>query len=190
MSINKEKESMSDYSQEQLIKFSIYQRVGVLVDVQNMFYSAKSLYNAKLNFEKLIDMAVRGRQLIRAICYTVNNPDIDQSGFNDMLKTHGYEVKAKEMRVRADGSVKADWDMGIAIDAINLSEKLDILVLVTGDGDFIDLVKHCQSRGVLVEVISFPKSTNEDLIESADVYTPITEDSIIKKKKYFRRKKS
>jgi len=161
-------------------EFSKYQRVGVFVDVQNMFYSAKNLHHgAKLNFFKLMEKAVRGRQLIRAICYLIENPEIDQSAFIDMLKNKGYEIRKKGLRTRADGSSKGDWDMGIAIDAVSLAEKLDIVVLVSGDGDFSDLVYHLKSRGVLVEVISFPRSTNEDLIRAVDVYSPIEKDLLI-----------
>lgn len=160
-------------------QFSKYQRVGVFVDVQNMFYSAKHIFGSKLNFTKLIDKAVRGRQLIRAICYCVETPDSDQSNFIDMLKKNGYEIKVKHVRYRSDGSSKADWDMGIAIDAVSLAEKLDIVVLVSGDGDFTDLVYHLKSRGVLVEVISFLKSTNEDLIKAVDLHIPIERDLIL-----------
>lgn len=172
---------------EKLTEFSKYQRVGVLVDVQNMFYSAKHLRNAKLNFAKLMDKAVRGRQLIRAICYVVDNADIDQSSFIDMLKGNGYEIKSKALRTRADGSSKADWDMGMAIDAVSLAEKLDSLVIVSGDGDFIDLVRYLQSKGVFVEAISFLKSTNEDLTKVVDLYIPIEEDLLIipRKKRFY-----
>lgn len=163
-------------SSEKLTQFSQYQRVGVLVDVQNMFYSAKHLHNAKLNFSKLMEKAVRGRQLIRAISYVVDNPEIDQTSFTDMLKSNGYEIKSKELRLRADGSSKADWDMGMAIDAVSMADKLDIIVLVSGDGDFIDLVQYLKSRGVFVEAISFPKSTNEDLIKAVDLYIPVEQD--------------
>jgi len=164
---------------------SPYQRVGVFVDVQNMFYSAKNIKKAKLNFAKLMEKAVRGRQLIRAICYIVDNPDIDQSGFTDMLRQNGYELRTKPLRVRADGSAKGDWDMGIAIDAVNVADKLDIIVLVSGDGDFIDLVNHLKGRGVHVEAISFVESTNEDLIKSVDFHIPIEKDLLI----YSRRKR-
>jgi len=161
-------------------QFSKFQRVGVFVDVQNMFYSAKNLHRgAKLNFFKLMEKAVRGRQLIRAICYVIENPEIDQSNFLEMLKSKGYEVKKKELRVRADGSAKGDWDMGIAIDAISLAEKLDIVVLVSGDGDFSDLVYHLKSRGVFVEAMSFIGSTNEDLIRAVDMHIPIEKDLLI-----------
>ena len=161
---------------EKLTQFSKYQRVGVFVDVQNMFYSAKHLRGSKLNFGKLMEKAVRGRQLIRAICYCVDNPDIDQTNFVDMLCTNGYEIKSKELRIRGDGSSKADWDMGMAIDAVSMADKLDIVVLVSGDGDFIDLVMYMKSRGVFVEAISFPRSTNEDLIKAVDLYMPVEQD--------------
>ena len=169
----------------ELIEFSRYQRVGVFVDVQNMFYSAKRLKNAKLNFEKLMKTAVRGRQLIRAICYVVETPDVDQSGFTDMLRQTGYEIKTKLLRTRLDGSAKADWDMGIAIDAVNVADKLDIIVIVSGDGDFIDLVHHLKGRGVHVEAISFLESTNEDLITAVDYHIPIDNQLLI----YPRRKR-
>lgn len=163
-----------------ITQFSKFQRVGVFVDVQNMFYSAKHLHNgAKLNFFKLMEKAVRGRQLIRAMCYVIENPEIDQTNFIEMLRSKGYEIRKKELRTRADGSSKGDWDMGIAIDAVSLAEKLDIVVLVSGDGDFSDLVYHLKSRGVLVEVISFRPTTNEDLIRAVDVYHPIEKDLLI-----------
>ena len=172
-------------SHDNLQVFSQYQRVGVFVDVQNMFYSAKRLKNAKLNFEKLMKTAVRGRQLIRAICYVVETPDVDQSGFTDMLRQTGYEIKTKLLRTRLDGSAKADWDMGIAIDAVNVADKLDIIVIVSGDGDFIDLVHHLKGRGVHVEAISFLESTNEDLITAVDYHIPIDNQLLI----YPRRKR-
>tara|TARA_A100001015_G_scaffold312797_1_gene418688 strand:- start:747 stop:1262 length:516 start_codon:yes stop_codon:yes gene_type:complete len=161
--------------------FSCYQRVAVFVDVQNMFYSAKYLKRARLDFEKLMKLAVRGRQLIRAICYMIENPDVDQEKFMELLKKKGYELKTKSLRVRSDGTAKGDWDMGIALDVIALAEKLDIVILVTGDGDFTDLVYYLKSRGVLVEVISFPNSTNEDLIKAVDRYFPVDETLLYKR---------
>ena len=151
-----------------LAQYSQYQRVGVFVDVQNMFYSAKYIMKAKLDFAKLMKKAVRGRQLIRAVCYVIDNPEIDQSGFTDMLIANGYEIKSKELRSRADGSQKGDWDMGIGVDAISMADKLDILVLVSGDGDFADLVYYLKSKGVFVEAMSFSESTNDDLIKAVE----------------------
>lgn len=160
-------------------KVSVSQRVAIFVDVQNMFYSAKHLWNAKLNFAKLIELAVNGRQLIRAISYVIENPDIDQTAFTDMLKTTGYEVKTKELRNRADGSAKGDWDMGIAIDAIAIAPKVDCIVLVSGDGDFIELVRHLKAQGVRVETLSFIGSTNEDLIAVSDYHVPMDESFLL-----------
>lgn len=163
--------------------YSIYRRVGVFVDVQNMFYSAKHLHKSKLNFAKLMQKAVRGRQLIRAICYVIDNPDTDQTNFIEMLRSNGYEIRSKNLRSRSDGSSKGDWDMGIAIDVISLADKLDVVVLVSGDGDFIDLVDYLKSRGVYVEVISFMGSTNEDLIKAVDNHIPIERDLLYKPKR-------
>tara|TARA_B100001094_G_C18088933_1_gene749316 strand:+ start:379 stop:915 length:537 start_codon:yes stop_codon:yes gene_type:complete len=159
------------------------QRVGVFVDVQNMFYSAKKIKHAKLNFSKLMQKAVGSKQLIRAISYVVDNPEIDQSGFLDMLTSNGFEIKSKPLRVRADGSAKADWDMGMAIDAVTLAGKLDVIVIVSGDGDFTHLVYHLQSQGVFVEIISFPESTHDELIKSADLYKPIDDTLLIKSRR-------
>ena len=168
---------------QELAKYSRYQRVGVFVDVQNMFYSAKSIKNSKLDFSKLMTKAVRGRQLIRAISYVVDAPDVDQTQFIDMLRRNGYEIKSKNLRQRSDGSSKADWDMGIAIDAIAMAPKLDIVVLVSGDGDFSDLVYHLKSLGVYVEAISFTASTNDDLINAVDHHFPIEKDMLLRSKK-------
>ena len=131
--------------------------------------------------------AVRGRQLIRAISYVIENPEIDQTAFIDMLQKNGYEIKSKELRLRSDGSSKGDWDMGIAIDAVTLADKLDIVVLVSGDGDFSELVYHLKSRGVLVEAISFLGSTNEDLITAVDYHIPIEKDLLLRPRYYKKR---
>ncbi|MEK7298394.1 MAG: NYN domain-containing protein [Candidatus Margulisiibacteriota bacterium] len=171
-----------------LVKFSEFQRVGVFVDVQNMWYSAKHLHNAKLNFAKLMEKAVRGRQLIRAICYVIENPDLDQKSFLEMLGKTGFEIKSKPLRQRADGSAKGDWDMGLAIDAVCLASKLDIVVLVTGDGDFADLVYFLKGRGVFVEAISFKKSTNDDLIRAVDLHQSIESDMLLRPRPKRRRR--
>jgi uncharacterized LabA/DUF88 family protein len=155
------------------------QRVGLFVDVQNMFYSAKKIYNAKLDFEKLLEATIRGRKMIRAIAYIIQSPNTDQSSFINMLKLRGYEVKSKDLRLRPDGTAKGDWDMGIAIDTISLVDKLDVAILVSGDGDFIDLVTMLKSRGVRVEVFSFPASTRTELISVATEFFPIHDDMLI-----------
>ncbi len=143
------------------------QRVAVLVDVQNMYYSAKHLYNAKVDFEKVLDTAVQNRKLIRAIAYVIKANISDEQKFFDALSRIGYEVKAKELKVYYGGEKKGDWDMGIAIDAIELAEKLDAVVLVSGDGDFTYLLEHLNAKGVRTEVLAFGKSTSKELEEEA-----------------------
>ncbi len=139
------------------------QRVVVQVDVQNMYYSAKNLYNSKVDFKKLLNQAVYDRELIRAISYVIKAETPDESNFFDALRNIGFEVKIKELKEYYGGQKKGDWDMGMAIDGIKLANKMDVLVLVTGDGDFESLVKHLQARGVRVEVMSFGKSTAKEL---------------------------
>ena len=160
--------------------FKKYQRVGVFVDVQNLFYSAKHLYDRKVDFEALLKLCVRGRALIRAFAYVVQTDELAQANFIEKLTQIGYEVKTKTVRFRADGSAKGDWDMGIAIDTISLHRKLDVIALVSGDGDFVPLVNMLKANGVKVEVFSFSRSTAEDLILAADEYFPLGEEVLMR----------
>ena len=154
-------------------------RVGIFVDVQNIFYAAKP-FNARLDFEKLLELSVGKRRLIRAIAYVVQSPDVDQSNFISMLQQKSYEVKRKDLRQRSDGSAKGDWDMGMAIDIMRFVNKLDVVVLVSGDGDFVPLVELVKTLGPRVEVISFTYNTARDLINSADEHIPIEEALLLK----------
>lgn len=154
-------------------------RVGIFVDVQNIYYAAKP-FNARLDFEKLLELSVGKRRLIRAIAYVVQSPDVDQSNFISMLQQKSYEVKRKDLRQRSDGSAKGDWDMGMAIDIMRFVDKLDVVVLVSGDGDFVLLVDLVKTLGPRVEVISFTYNTARDLINSADEHIPIEEALLLR----------
>ncbi len=158
---------------------NIDQRVGIFVDVQNMFYTAKYKYNRKIDYRKLIEGISRDRRVIRALAYVVQAPDINQSQFKHILEALGFELRIKELRVRADGTAKGDWDMGIAIDSISMAEKLDVVALVSGDGDFTDLVSLLRARGIRVEVYSFPSNTSDDLIAVATFFHPLDEDVLM-----------
>jgi uncharacterized LabA/DUF88 family protein len=149
---------------------NLQQRVAVFVDVQNMFYAARQLYGSKLNFARLLDYIARERPLVRALAYVVQTPEIDQSNFLAMLRSNGYEVRSKDLKQRPDGSAKGDWDMGLALDALAISDRLDVVAIVSGDGDFVDLVNFLKARGVRVEVYSFPYSTAEELRYAATEY--------------------
>jgi len=153
-------------------------RVGLFVDVQNMYYAARQL-NARLDFGALIETIARERRLIRAIAYVVQNRDIDQSGFLAMLQQRNYEVRRKDLKVRADGSSKGDWDMGMALDILGLADNLDVVVMATGDGDFVPLVNEVKTRGPRVEVYSFTGSTAKELVEACDRHVEIHEGLLI-----------
>jgi uncharacterized protein (TIGR00288 family) len=150
-----------------------HQRIGVFVDVQNMYYSARNLYKKKVNFKSLLKDVISNRQLIRAIAYVIKADVKDETQFYEALERMGFEVKAKDIQVFYDGSKKGDWDVGIAMDVMRLAPKLDVVVLVSGDGDFTDLLEHAKSLGCRVEVVAFAKSTSHTLIEAADFFMDI-----------------
>lgn len=146
------------------------QRIGVLIDVQNMYYSARNLYGTHVDFQKILETAVGERQLIRAIAYVISADNSEEQKFFDALLRIGFEVKQKDLQSYVGGTKKGDWDVGMAIDAIKMASNLDVIVLVTGDGDFIPLVEYLQFTGLMVEVIAFRDTTSSRLIESADSF--------------------
>lgn len=153
------------------------QRVGVLVDIQNLYYSAKALYGKKVNFQKVLEEAVGERVLIRAIAYGIKTLEGQEEKFFDALGKQGFEVKTKDLQIFPGGAKKGDWDVGIAVDAIKLSKSLDVIVLVSGDGDYIPLVEYIQSTtGCRVEGISFAESTSGKLIESLDEFINLSDN--------------
>ncbi len=166
------------------------QRVGILIDVQNMFYSAKLLHQSKVDYGRLLRELTGTRHLIRAIAYIVQKPDVNQSGFHEALSRFGYELKIKELKIRPDpegrsgSSAKGSWDVGLTIDALRMAPKLDTVVLVTGDGDYVPLIEALKGEGCRVEVVSFERSTAGELIKAADQYIPIQDNWIFKEKKF------
>ncbi|MCK4386589.1 MAG: NYN domain-containing protein [Candidatus Pacebacteria bacterium] len=153
------------------------QRIGVFIDTQNLYHSAKNLYQAKVNFKQVLDDAVAGRALIRAIAYLITTESEDEKNFFEALEKLGIETKSKDLQIFFGGAKKADWDVGIAVDAIKLAPKLDTIVLISGDGDFVPLVEYLQTNeGCQVEVIAFGKSSSAKLIEAADDFTDLCQD--------------
>jgi len=153
------------------------QRVGVFIDVQNMYYSAKNLYNKKVNFGNIVKEAVAGRKLIRAIAYVVRTETKDEQPFFEALYNLGIETREKDLQVYSSGFKKADWDVGLAVDAIRLAPSLDALVIVSGDGDYLPLVEYLQSNGKQVEAVAFGDTTSSKLIESVDCFFNLGEDT-------------
>lgn len=145
------------------------QRVGVFIDAQNLYHSAKNLYGARVNFGNVVRDAVAGRHLVRAIAYVITSETGEERGFFEALEKMGIETKTKNLQVFAGGAKKADWDVGIAVDAISIAPKLDAVVIVSGDGDFVPLVEFLKySLGCQVEAVSFGKSSSGKLKESVD----------------------
>lgn len=157
------------------------QRVGVLVDVQNLYYSAKALYGKKVNFKRVLEDAIGQRKHIRAIAYGIRTIERQEEKFFEALEKHGYEVKTKDLQIFPGGVKKGDWDVGISVDAIKLSKSLDAIVLVSGDGDYIPLVEYIQNTtGCRVEGMAFLESTSNKLVEKFDDFTNLSAN----KKKY------
>lgn len=152
------------------------QRVGVFIDTQNLYHSAKHLYKARVNFQNVLQEAVGDRVLVRAIAYVISTEGGDEKNFFEALTKIGIETKVKGLQIFSDGAKKADWDVGIAIDAVKLAPKLDTLILATGDGDFVPLIEYLENDGCQVEVISFGKSSSQKLKEAAHAFTDMCDD--------------
>ena len=155
------------------------ERVGVFIDVQNMYYGARQL-KGKLDFDALLRAAVLDRRMIQAKAYVVESKEIDQSGFISVLQQRAIEVRRKTLKVRADRSMKGDWDMEMALDILDAAPKLNVVVLVSGDGDFTSLVNRIKGMGPRVEVIGFPRTTAKSLVEAADRFQPLGREFMIR----------
>ncbi|MDP2638802.1 MAG: NYN domain-containing protein [Candidatus Azambacteria bacterium] len=153
------------------------QRVAILLDVQNLYHSAKHLYNARVNFSEILKAALSGRELVRAIGYVIKTETGEETAFFEALTKMGIETKMKDLQIFPGGIKKGDWDVGMAIDAIRLGEStVDALVLGTGDGDFVPLVEYLKGRGRQMEVIAFGRSTSAKLKEVADDFIDMSAD--------------
>ena len=152
------------------------QRVAVLIDTQNLYYSARNLFSAKVNFKNIVEDAVAGRQLTRAIAYVVKTKTGEERPFFEALEKIGIETKEKELQIFFGGAKKADWDVGLAVDAIVFSEKVDSIILVSGDGDFTPLIQYLKMKGVHVEVMAFNETASAKIIEATDEFLDLSAD--------------
>ncbi|MCD6194808.1 NYN domain-containing protein [bacterium] len=152
------------------------QRIGVFVDIQNLYYSAKHLFNAYVNFQQIIRSGAGKGQLVRAIAYGVKAYIPKEERFFGALKEAGFEVKLKNLQVFPGGMKKGDWDVGIVVDIIRLVDKLDVVVLASGDGDYLDLVEFLQNRGIYVVIFAFSETASAKLIKKADLFVDMGSD--------------
>lgn len=152
------------------------QRVGVFIDTQNLYHSAKHLYRARVNFGKILEEAVGGRILVRAIAYVIKTDTGEETAFFDALTKIGIETKVKDLQIFADGAKKADWDVGLAIDAVKMAPKLDTVIIASGDGDYVPLIEYLDMHGIQCEVISFGRSSSAKLKEAAHAFTDMCDE--------------
>ncbi len=151
------------------------QRVSVFIDVQNLYHSAKNLYQARVNFGEILKTATAQRKLIRAFAYVVRTKTGEEQPFFDALISLGIETRIKDLQEYFGGLKKADWDVGMAVDAIKTQDSVDAVVLVSGDGDFVPLVEYLKNHGKRVEAIAFGKSTSSKLKEAVDEFIDLEE---------------
>ncbi|MFA6018192.1 MAG: NYN domain-containing protein [Patescibacteria group bacterium] len=149
-------------------------RVGVFIDVQNMYYSARNIYAAKVNFGAIVQSVVGDQNLIRAIAYTISTKTGEERPFFEALQNIGLEVKTKELLEYDSGHKKGDWDVGITIDVVRMLDMLDVVVMVSGDGDYCALAEYVKNHGRIFHVASFRESTSSMLVEAADIYTNLS----------------
>jgi uncharacterized LabA/DUF88 family protein len=152
------------------------QRVGVFIDTQNLYHSARNLYNRKVNFGAVLRDAVAGRKLVRAVAYVITTEAGDEKNFFEALTKFGIETKTKDLQIFHSGTKKGDWDVGLTVDAIKMAPRLDSVVIISGDGDYIPLVEYLQTMGVQVEIVSFGKSTSSNLREACDDFVDLSEN--------------
>lgn len=155
------------------------EKIALFVDSQNLYYSARMGYAAKVNYEKLLKLITGNRNCVKAYAYIVQPPDGDVRPFATSLEHIGYIVKIKDVRTRANGSAKANWDMGIALDILGTLDAVDTIVLASGDGDFVPLVDFIKSKNKRVEIFAFAENTAYDLKEKADRFEPLSENVIL-----------
>ncbi|OHA10118.1 MAG: hypothetical protein A3A44_01725 [Candidatus Sungbacteria bacterium RIFCSPLOWO2_01_FULL_60_25] len=149
------------------------QRAAVFIDVQNMYHSARNLHGARVNFKNVVDAAVANRKLIRSFAYVVRTKTGEEKPFFDALIKEGIETRVKDLQEFYGGAKKADWDVGMAIDAVRTADIVDTVVIVSGDGDFIPLVDYLKGRGRRVEVVAFGRTASQKLKEAADDFLDI-----------------
>jgi len=152
------------------------QRVAVLADSQNLYHSSHSLYSRNVDYETLLDAIVADRELVRAIAYVIRADSPNEEEFFEAIEEIGFEPKIKDIKTFADGSKKADWDVGISLDAVTLGDHVDVVALCSGDGDFSRLCSHLRHQGVRVEVFSFGNAAAEELLDAADSFVDMSEE--------------
>jgi len=154
--------------------------VLILVDVQNVYYTTRQAFNRRFDYNKFWSTVTSEGQVVKAIAYAIDRGDKKQREFQNILRAIGFEVKLKPFIQRADGSAKGDWDVGIAIDALEYAAQVDSVVLVSGDGDFDLLVDKLRvDKGKHVDVYGVAPLTADSLARAASRFVPIEGDLLL-----------
>lgn len=150
------------------------QKIAIFVDVQNIYYTTKQAYQRHFNYHAFWQQATSGKEVIAAFAYAIDKGDQKQQGFQNILKNIGFKVKLKPYIQRSDGSSKGDWDVGITLDALEYAQHTDILVLLSGDGDFdLLLDKIHDTTQTRTQVYGVSSLTAPSLIKAADEFIAI-----------------
>ena len=152
------------------------QRIGVFVDASNMYFSAQNIYKSNVDFQRILKTAVAKRKLVRAFAYVIESDTKKEKEFFKILAKIGYEVRSKPLQIFHGGQKKGDWDVGLTIDVVRLLPLLDVVVLVSGDGDYVDLLDYVRGHGRRTEVIAFKQTTSGRLIEEADEFIDLSQN--------------
>ena len=163
-----------------MVSGSKVKKIAIFVDVQNIYYTTRQAYGRHFNYRKLWQRIAEQGDIVSATAYAIHRGDDGQMKFQDALKHIGFTVKLKPYIQRSDGSAKGDWDVGIAIDVLDVAKGVDTVVLLSGDGDFDLLMEKIKKDyGVTAEVYGVPELTAKSLVDSASVYHRIEEDLLL-----------
>ncbi len=158
------------------MKKSKEQRIAVLIDVQNLYHTAKNIYKTRVDFGQILKSATDGRKLIRAFAYVIRTESGEEKAFFEALIQLGIETRVKDLKEFSSGVKKADWDVGLVVDAIRVAPGVDALIIISGDGDFVPMVEYLKNQGKRVEVVAFGKTTAQKLIEAADEFIDLDQN--------------
>ena len=155
-------------------------KIAIFVDVQNIYYTTRQAYGRQFDYRKLMKRIRTEGEIVSATAYAIDRGDEKQLKFQNALKQMGFTVKLKPYIQRSDGSAKGDWDVGIAIDVLEVAKDVDTIVLLSGDGDFdLLLEKIRKGYAISTEVYGVPALTANSLIDAANIYHPIDEDLLL-----------
>ena len=158
------------------------EKISIFVDVQNIYYTCRQAYQCSFDYNKFWAEVTRDREIVNAYAYATDRGDEKQMQFQNILRAIGFTVKLKPMLQRLDGTAKADWDVGIALDIFEEAENCDTVILASGDGDFDILLQRIKKRfNTRAEVYGVPELTSDLLIKQASKFRAIDEKLLLRK---------